>query len=123
MTTVTDTSINQPVRVLSARTLRTSCAVVRWLKILNLAVTHLSTRTIAEALKKTSQVDYRSPHVCHTRPVLAATTTAVPLLRTALQPASPPAVRRRGLGPPPPRSSARRSTSVSTSMIARCSVL
>src|SRR5664279_3599759 len=56
------------------------CAVVRWLKILNLAVTHLSTRTIAEALKKTSQVDHRSPHVCHTGPVLAATTTAVPLL-------------------------------------------
>ena len=47
------------------------CAVVRWLKILNLAVTHLSTRTIAEALKKTSQVDYRSPHVCHTRPLPA----------------------------------------------------
>ena len=56
------------------------CTVARWLKILNLAVTQLSTRTIAEALKKTSQVDHRSPHVCHTRPALAATTTAVPLL-------------------------------------------
>jgi len=56
------------------------CAVVRWLKILDLAVTHLSTRTIASALKKTNPVDHRSPHVCHTGPVLADTTTAVPLL-------------------------------------------
>src|SRR5664279_5222971 len=80
------------------------CAVVRWLKILNLAVTHLSTRTIAEALKKTSQVDHRSPHVCHTGPVLAATTTAVPLLPPIdqwgyepfpLQPLSPHSLSRR----------------------------
>ena len=56
------------------------CAIVRWLKILDLAVTHLSTRTIAEALKKTSQVDHHTPHVCHTRPVLNERTTAVPLL-------------------------------------------
>jgi hypothetical protein len=56
------------------------CAVVRWLKILDLVVTHLSTRTIASALKKTKPVDHRSPHVCHTGPVLADTTTAVPLL-------------------------------------------
>jgi hypothetical protein len=56
------------------------CAVVRWLKILNMAVTHLSTRTIAGALKKTNPVDHRSPHVCHTRPVLDERTTAVPLL-------------------------------------------
>ena len=56
------------------------CAVVRWLKILNLAVTQLSTRTIAEALKMTNPVDHRSPHVCHTRPILADTTTGVPLL-------------------------------------------
>src|SRR5664279_268628 len=56
------------------------CAVVRWLKILNLAVTHLSTRTIAGALKKTNPVDHRSPHVCHTRPVLGAATRGVPLL-------------------------------------------
>ena len=56
------------------------CAVVRWLKILNLAVAHLSTRTIASALKKTNPVDHRSPHVCHTGPVLGAATRAVPLL-------------------------------------------
>jgi hypothetical protein len=56
------------------------CAVVRWLKILDLAVTHLSTRTIAGALKKTTPVDHRSPHVCHTGPVLGAATRAVPLL-------------------------------------------
>jgi len=56
------------------------CAVVRWLKILDLAVTHLSTRTIAGALKKTNPVDHRSPHVCHTGPVLGGATMAVPLL-------------------------------------------
>src|SRR5664279_5702972 len=56
------------------------CAIVRWLKILDLAVTHLSTRTIAEALKKTNPVDHRSPHACHTRPVLGEATRAVPLL-------------------------------------------
>jgi len=56
------------------------CAIVRWLKILDLAVTQLSTRTIAGALKKTSQVDHRSPHVCHPGPVLGAATRAVPLL-------------------------------------------
>ena len=56
------------------------CAVARWLKILNLAVTHLSTRTIAGALKKANPVDHRSPHVCHTGPALGEATRAVPLL-------------------------------------------
>jgi hypothetical protein len=45
-----------------------------------MAATHLSTRTIAGALKKAKQVDHRSPHVCHTGPVLGAATRAVPLL-------------------------------------------
>jgi len=56
------------------------CAVVQWLKILNLAVTHLSTRTIAGALKKATPVDHRSPHVCYTGPVLGEATMGVPLL-------------------------------------------
>ena len=43
-------------------------------------MTHLSTRTIAGALKKAPAVDHRSPHACHTRPVLDERTTAVPLL-------------------------------------------
>jgi len=43
-------------------------------------VTHLSTRTIASALKKAPAVDHRSPHVCHTGPVLGTATGAVPLL-------------------------------------------
>jgi len=57
-----------------------SCAVTRWLKILDLAVTKPSTKTIARALKKAAVVDHRSPHVCHTAPVLDETTKAVPLL-------------------------------------------
>ena len=56
------------------------CAVVRWLKILDLAVTKPSTKTIARALKKASAVDHRSPHVCRTGPVLGEATRSVPLL-------------------------------------------
>ena len=56
------------------------CAVVRWLKILDLAVTQLSTRTIAGALKKAPAVDHRSPHVCRSGQVLGAATRGVPLL-------------------------------------------
>jgi len=59
------------------------CAVVQWLKILNLAVTHLSTRTIAGALKKATPVDHRSPHVCYTGPVLGEATMGVPLRGSA----------------------------------------
>jgi len=57
-----------------------ACAVVRWLKILDLAVTQLSTRTIAEALKKAAAVDHRSPHVCRNGLVLDEATRGVPLL-------------------------------------------
>jgi hypothetical protein len=57
-----------------------SCAVTRWLKILDLAVTKPSTKTIARALKKAAAVDHRSPHVCDSGPVLGDTTKLVPLL-------------------------------------------
>jgi hypothetical protein len=57
-----------------------SCAVVRWLKILDLAVTKPSTKTIARALKKAAAVDHRASHVCQISPVLGDTTEAVPLL-------------------------------------------
>jgi hypothetical protein len=56
------------------------CAVVRWLKILDLAVTKPSTKTIARALKKAKAVDHRSPHVCQSGPVLGEATRGVPLL-------------------------------------------
>ena len=56
------------------------CAVVRWLKILDLAVTKPSTKTIARALKKAPAIDHRSPHVCPAVPVLGDTTKAAPLL-------------------------------------------
>ncbi|HZM65017.1 MAG TPA: hypothetical protein VFC16_01800 [Nakamurella sp.] len=56
------------------------CAVMRWLKTLDLAVTKPSTKTIARALKKASAVDHRSPHVCRTSPVLGEATQGVPLL-------------------------------------------
>ena len=56
------------------------CAIVRWLKILDLAVTKPSTKTIARALKRTKAVDHRSTHVCHRGPVLGEATRGVPLL-------------------------------------------
>ena len=56
------------------------CAIVRWLKILDLAVTKPSTKTIARALKKAAVVDHRSPHVCFAGPILDETTKTVPLL-------------------------------------------
>jgi len=56
------------------------CAVVRWLKILDLAVTKPSTKTISGAMKKAAVVDHRSPHVCLAGPVLGETTRTVPLL-------------------------------------------
>jgi len=56
------------------------CAIVRWLKILDLAVTKPSTKTIARAMKKTAAVDHRSPHVCRSGPILGEATRGVPLL-------------------------------------------
>jgi hypothetical protein len=56
------------------------CAVVRWLKILDLAVTKPSTKTMARALKRAAAVDHRSPHVCLAGPVIGAATRGVPLL-------------------------------------------
>ena len=56
------------------------CSVSRWLKILDLAVTKPSTKTIARALKRVAAVDHRSPHVCLSGPVLGEATRGVPLL-------------------------------------------
>ena len=56
------------------------CAVVRWLKILDLAVTKPSTKTMARALKRAKVIDHRSPHVCLSGPVLGEATRGVPLL-------------------------------------------
>jgi len=56
------------------------CAVARWTKILDLAVTKPSTKTIARALKKAAVVDHRSPHVCDTALRLDDMTKSVPLL-------------------------------------------
>ena len=57
-----------------------SCTVTRWLKILDLAVTKPSTKTIARALKKAPAVDHRSVHVCRIGPVIGEATRGVPLL-------------------------------------------
>jgi hypothetical protein len=56
------------------------CAVVRWLRILDLAVTKPSTKTIARALTRAAAVDHRSGHVCRSGSVLGEATGGLPLL-------------------------------------------
>jgi len=57
-----------------------SCAVTRWLKVLDLAVTKPSTKTMARALKRAAVVDHHSAHVCLAGPVLGEATRGVPVL-------------------------------------------
>jgi len=56
------------------------CALVRWLRVLHLAVTKPSTRTLAEAIDRTPAVDGASPHLCRSRRPLPAGMGEVPLL-------------------------------------------
>jgi hypothetical protein len=56
------------------------CAVVRWLRILDLVVTKPSNRAIARVLKKAASVTERSPHLCRSTREVSAFTLGVPLL-------------------------------------------
>ena len=57
-----------------------SCAVVRWLRVLNMVVTRPSPRKLARALKKAKPVTTRSPHLCRSTRTLDPATLTVPLL-------------------------------------------
>ena len=57
-----------------------SCAVTRWLRILNLVVTRPNSRDVALALKKAKPVTGRSPHLCRSTRPLDEATLVVPLL-------------------------------------------
>ncbi|MGS0683994.1 VOC family protein [Nakamurella sp. GG22] len=57
-----------------------SCAIVRWLRVLDLVVTRPGKRHLSEALKKAKAVTGRSPHLCRSRRQIDQATTFVPLL-------------------------------------------
>jgi hypothetical protein len=57
-----------------------SCAVTRWLRLLDLVVTRISNRAIAPVLKKATPLTERSPHLCRSTRPLDQATLGVPLL-------------------------------------------
>ena len=57
-----------------------ACAVVRWLRALDLVTTRPSKRDLARALKKAKQVTSRSPHLCRSKRRIDEATTTEPLL-------------------------------------------
>ncbi len=57
-----------------------SCAVVRWLRVLDLVVTRPGKRDLAQALKKAKQVTGGSPHLCRSTRPLEQATSVVPLV-------------------------------------------
>jgi len=56
------------------------CALVRWLRALNLALTSPATRTLAGAIDRAPAVDGASPHLCRSRRPLTTGIADVPLL-------------------------------------------
>ncbi len=56
------------------------CAITRWLRLLDLVVTHPSNRDTAQALKKAQPVTSGSPHLCRSTRALDPATLVVPLL-------------------------------------------
>jgi hypothetical protein len=55
------------------------CAVTRWLRVVDLAVTKINTGIVAAAVGKAEAVTGESPHLCRSRRELDAATTVVPL--------------------------------------------
>ncbi len=56
------------------------CAVTRWLRVLDLVVTHPSNRDTAQVLRKAMAVTSGSPHLCRSTRTLDPATLVVPLL-------------------------------------------
>jgi hypothetical protein len=55
------------------------CAVTRWLRVVDLAVTKINTGIVAAAVDKAEAVTGESPHLCRSSKQLDAATTVVPL--------------------------------------------
>ena len=56
------------------------CAVVRWLRVLDIAVTKISTGAVAKAVDEADPVTARSPHLCRSTRTLDPKTMPVPVL-------------------------------------------
>src|SRR6478735_3099393 len=56
-----------------------SCAVTRWLRIVDLAVTKINTAVIADAIDKSEAVRVESPHLCRSTKTLDEATAEVPV--------------------------------------------
>ena len=81
-----------------------SCAVTRWLRVVDMAVTKINTRVVAAAVDKAEAVTGGSPHLCRSDRELDAATRQVPLfppidqwgaLPVPLRPLSPHSLSRR----------------------------
>jgi hypothetical protein len=57
-----------------------SCAVVRWLRVLDVAVTKISTAAVADAVGHAKTVTAESPHLCRSTRTIDAATRPVALL-------------------------------------------
>jgi hypothetical protein len=57
-----------------------ACAVVRWLEVLDVAVTKIATAAVARLLKAAPEVTSRSAHVCREPLVVADSTAGTPLM-------------------------------------------
>ena len=56
-----------------------SCAVTRWLRVMDLAITKINTGVVAEAVGMAEAVTGESPHLCRSSRELDAATLGVPL--------------------------------------------
>jgi hypothetical protein len=57
-----------------------SCAIVRWLRVLDVAVTKISTAAVADAVGHAKAVTAGSPHLCRSTRTIDAATLSVPVL-------------------------------------------
>jgi hypothetical protein len=55
------------------------CAIARWLRVVDLAVSKITTGIVADAVDKAEQVTELSPHLCQSTRNPAAATAAVPV--------------------------------------------
>ena len=55
------------------------CAITRWLRVVDLAVTKINTAVIADAINKSETVTGKSPHLCRSTKKLDNAATVVPL--------------------------------------------
>jgi len=55
------------------------CAITRWLRVVDLAVTRINTKVTADAIGKAVPVTPESPHLCRSTKAVDETTAAVPV--------------------------------------------